>query len=286
MLGGVIAVARSLVFGPPGPNSPIHADGTFTIGGLTPGDYTVQVTGSPADQESASADITVEGGDITGVRLIGVKPSSASGRLVVPDQPATAPLRISVLRVAAAPDPIGGIIFGPLPPPAAVHEDGTFELKLRPGSRRLTVGGLPSGWALKTVRQRGVDVTDGLEVRPNEEVTDLELELTNQISAISGLVTDGRGESVKDYTAIVFARDPEKWRPPSRYVRSGRPDQDGRFKVTAILPGEYLAIALDAVDPGEATDPEFLDRIQRLATKVSIGEGETKVLDLKMTALP
>src|SRR5262249_35868236 len=173
------------------------------------------------------------------------------------------------------------------PPQATVHDDGTFEAKLRPGSPRVTVTGLPVGWALKAVRQRGVDVTDsGVEVRPNEDVTDLEVEVTNHITTVSGLVTNNRGDSVKDYTAIVFPPNTEKWRPPSRYVRTGRPDQDGRFKFTAIPPGEYLAIAVDIVDPGEATDPEFLDRIQRLGAKLSLGEGETKAFDLKLNSIP
>jgi hypothetical protein len=45
----------------------------------------------------------------------------------------------------------------------------------------------------------GVDVTDkGVEVRPNQDLSDIELELTNRLTDVSGLVTNGRGVMEKD----------------------------------------------------------------------------------------
>ncbi len=46
--------------------------------------------------------------------------------------------------------------------------------------------------------------------------------------------------------------------------------------------GEYYAIALDYVEQGANTDPEFLDRIKEKATEFSMTDGETKNLDLKL----
>ena len=60
------------------------------------------------------------------------------------------------------------------------------------------------------------------------------------------------------------------------------PDQDGRFKIRALPPGRYYAIALDYVDPNDSGDPEFLDRIRTKATMFSLNDGETKALDLKL----
>ena len=96
----------------------------------------------------------------------------------------------------------------------------------------------------------------GVEVRPGEDISDVEVELTNRITDVSGLVTNSRGDPVKDYWVVFFARDPAKRRPPSRYVRTGRANQDGRFKMTGLPPGEYLAIAFDSIDLNEVTDPE------------------------------
>jgi hypothetical protein len=103
------------------------------------------------------------------------------------------------------------------------------------------------------------------------------------VSAITGLVTGGRGDASRDYTAIAFPQDSERWKETnSRYIRTGRPDQDGRFKISGLPPGEYLLIAVDRVDPGESTDPEFLERVRTKATRFSLLEGETKSIDLKL----
>jgi hypothetical protein len=98
-------------------------------------------------------------------------------------------------------------------------------------------------------------------------------------------VTNSRGDAVKDYTVVVFAQDQSRTKGGLRVVRVGRPDQDGRFKVTSLRPGEYYAIALDHVD-GDDPDPDFLQSIEPQATAFSLMEAETKTLDLKLKSKP
>jgi hypothetical protein len=170
-------------------------------------------------------------------------------------------------------------------PPAAVNDDLTFELKGNPGNMRVALFGPTPGWTIRTVRYRGSDVTDsGVEIRPNENLTDVEVELTNRPTEVSGLVTNPKGEALKDYSVIVFPQDREKWTPNSRYLKSSRPDQDGRFKVSAIPPGEYYVIALDYVDSNDWNDPQFLDSIRAKASRFSLSDGETKSIDLRITS--
>jgi hypothetical protein len=96
-------------------------------------------------------------------------------------------------------------------------------------------------------------------------------------------VTNARGEPAKDYTLIVFAADSKRWTPNSRYQRVARPDQDGRFKISSLPAGDYNIIAIDRVDPGQVTDPDFLQRVQPNAKSLFISEGETKRVDLRIT---
>jgi hypothetical protein len=284
LLGMVMATplgdSTMMMFGPPGQIKP---DGSFAIGGLAPGSYRLQTMGGGGDTESAAVEVSISGDDVNGIRLVGSKPSTATGRLVV-DAAAASALKPAMLRVVAQPLAFDGPMFGPPSPPAPVNDDLTFELKARPGKMRLTFGGSALGWTIRTVRYRGVDVTDsGLEFKPNEDISDIEIEITNRVTDLSGLVTNSRGEPVKDYSVAAFPQDRDKWTPGSRYLRSGRPDQSGRFKLTSLPPGDYYVIALDYMDASEWTEPEFLERVRTKATRVSISEGETKSVDLRVT---
>jgi len=83
----------------------------------------------------------------------------------------------------------------------------------------------------------------------------------------------------------VFARDPARWTYASRYFGGGRPDQDGRFQVRGLPPGDYYAIALDYVDSSEWMEPEYLDRARSNASDVTLNDGETKSLDLRLKTI-
>src|SRR5262249_48375171 len=137
--------------------------------------------------------------------------------------------------------------------PAAVQDDLTFELKAVPGTYRVILASPAPGWMIRTVRLHGADVTDsGLDLKLNEDLSNLEVELTNKLTSISGLVTNTRGDSVKDYSTVVFPQDSTRWGGSNpRYQSMGRPDQDGRFKISGLPPGEYYIIALDRLDTGE-----------------------------------
>jgi hypothetical protein len=231
----------------------------------------------------------VEGSDITGVQIVGATPSTITGRVIITSGDPQS-LKPSAVRISLFPAPNPGgntIILGPFPQPVVVNDDWSFEARARSGTMRVQAQGLQPPWNVRAVRYRGTDITDsGLEVKPNEDLGDVEVELTNRTTEISGTVTNARDEPVKDYWALFFAREPEKRRPPTRYARTARADQDGRFKTTGLPPGEYFAIALDAFDPNEGTDPEFLGRVEARATRFALGDGETKALDLKLSSPP
>jgi len=281
--GGIMAFPKSesfMMFGPP---AQIKPDGSFVVNSLTPGEWVLQTTGpGAAGGDYASVEVTINGDDVNGIRLVGVPPLTVSGRLVV-DPAAAQALRPSAVRIMIAPVQSGIPMIG-FTGPAAVNDDLSFEAKARPGKMRVTLAGQTPGWAIRSVRYRGVDIIDaGLELRAGENVGDIEVELTNRLTDVSGVVTTPKGEPVKDYSVVVFPTDREKWTPNSRYLKTARPDQDGRYKVNGLPPGEYRVIALDYVDSNEWNDPEFLDRVQSRATTFSINEGEMKSVDLRIT---
>jgi hypothetical protein len=262
----------------------IRPDGSFSIANVAPGDYTMQAMGNTgglgSGGERAQAKITVAGEDVVGVRLAGVKSSTVTGRIVFP-QTGTG-MNVSALQLSAIPSTPE--MFNN-PGPTRINEDSTFEMRVQPGNYliRMNSQGNFANVRIKTVRLNGVDVTDtGLDVRPNEDFNGLEVELTTQVTDLSGYVTTARGENVKDYSIVVFPRDRERWGFASRYLGGGRPDQDGRYRVRNLTAGNYYAIALDYVEQGAGTDPEFLDRVKDRATEFSLNDGETKTLSLQL----
>ena len=265
-------------------------DGSFTISNVAPGEYTIIALGATttssvlgATPEQVSANVTVAGEDINGLRLAGVKPSTVTGRVVLP-QATPGAIRPETIQLTASPVrpmPFGGGGVG------RVNDDFTFEMKVQPGQQMIRVSPLFQGATLKAVRLNGTDVTDtGIDFRPTEDVSGVEIELTTQVSELSGMVSNARGQTVKDYSVVVFAKEPERWTFGSRYFGGGRPDQDGRFKVRNLPPGDYYAIALDYVETGTGTDPEFLEKIRDRATPFSMSEGAVRALDLKLAVAP
>lgn len=282
-MSGMLTFMQSSGFGVIGMGAPVRPDGTFTLNGLSPAEYTLraQQMGNPQEGEVAIARITVGAEDIAGLQLVAAKPTSARGRVIV--DPAAMPSLPPRLMVSAFPVEIFTML-GPVMP-APVQDDLTFELKSTPGRFRVNLAPAGMGWAIRSVRLNGADVTDaGFEIKANEEVAGLEVELTNKLTTISGLVTNARGDGVKDYSTLVFPQDSALWSGNPRYQGMGRPDQEGRFKIAGLPPGEYYIIALDAIDTAEVGDPEFLERIRAKAARLSLTEGETKTMDLKVNS--
>src|SRR6202035_482084 len=144
------------------------------------GDYVLRVsTNIMAGQgEGAAMPLSVGTSDITDVHIVTSKPSTISGRVLV-DRAELGTLKGSTLRLmtpAASPDEAART-GGPTGTP--VNDDFTFALSVRPG--HVFIRSNTVGWFLRAVRVNGVDVKDsGVEVRPNEPLSGVEVELTRR----------------------------------------------------------------------------------------------------------
>jgi hypothetical protein len=257
----------------------VESGGHFAVSGLAPGDYTLKVNPGSSN-EFACANITVAGADIDNVRIVGVKPSTVSGRMVIDPAAGDSRPTLSTVQVAFVvlhPEDVS--IIGNAVTSKA-NENLTFELKTNPGAWRVVGSG--AGWGLRSVRYHGADITDsGIDIRPGEDVSGLEVELTNRMTSISGSVTTSNGEAAKDVAVEIFSQDSARWTTVG-YVRMVRSDHNGRYTTRGLRPGPYYAIALDDVEPGESSAPDFLERIRSKALPLSLTEGEPKTLDLRL----
>ena len=109
----------------------------------------------------------------------------------------------------------------------------------------------------------------GLEIRPNERLTGVEVELTHRQPEVTGTVKTAEGVITRNAFVVIFPQDRQHWGYLSRYVRMSRPNPDNQYRVLAP-PGEYLAIAVDFVEEGEWSEADFLpsgqSRFPRTAT--------------------
>jgi protocatechuate 3,4-dioxygenase beta subunit len=254
-------------------------DGSFVLTGLLPGTYAVEAR-SPIGREFASADVTVHSADVGGLSLILSKGVTARGRIRFDTGMPPQGLRPSqVLLMSSLVDrPMTAAAGGP----PAVADDWSFEvqgLRGRGFIRAATLG----DWQMKSVRLEGNDVTD-MPLDFGADIEDLEIELTGRLTTVSGVVTDDRGAATVDGTIVVFADDPDKWGAQSRFIESARPDQQGRYTVRGLPPGRYRAIAVGYLEPGEERDPELLESWREAATAFTLTEGETRTLDLILSA--
>ena len=258
----------------------VRPDGSFTIANLPPGQYGIDVRSQAAgDTEFASEEVTVAGRDITGLLLVATKGATARGRIRLEGATTSDTLRPSEVRLfATAPDPMMGGISGGAPP--VPRDDWTFEMTGLSGRRFIRVSA-PPAWALKSIRVDGADVTDtAIDFRG--DLDDVEIVLTKNQTDLSGMVSDDRGARAPDVTIVVFPTDADKWGPMTRFVRRTRPDQDGRYRLRGLPAATYAVVAVDYLEPGEETNPERLQELRQGAATVTLRDGETKTLDVKL----
>ena len=260
----------------------VSPEGKFTLTNVTPGEYTLRVQTNDDRKQVATMKLAVGAEDIRDVRLVASPPSTISGRIVIdPAQAASMPVTTFSVTTYPVDPPVRVYISAP---PVRVAEDLTFELTPPSiGRHVISIINLPTGWSVRSLRVNNIDVTDeGIEMKPNERVSGVEVELTNKATTISGIVKDGSGGPAKECWTLVFPVDSKRWKPNSRYMRAWRVAEDGRFRAAGLPPSDYYIIALDKMEPGQNIDPEFLERIRPRATSFSLGEGETKTLELKV----
>lgn len=285
--GVVMSVPRlGLSAGMPVRPGPIGADGSFTISGVPPGQYTLRAN-VPNDSRRTStalvADVDVTGDDISGIRVAPAIPGKVTGSVVFTGT-ARPPASLEAIHILSVP---AGPYLGSPPPPTPLRTDGSFEIDVPPGRVRLQARVPPSQgqapWSVKSVFAGGTDVTDdGLEVRSGSDIRDVVIELTNVRSDLSGFVSDARGNRLDDYSVVVFARDRVRWKGLGRYVSVARPDETGRFRVNSLQPEDYEAVALEFVEMNRVQEPEFLETLRGAGVTFTLGEGETRVLDLRL----
>ena len=262
-----------------------NADGSFEIAEIPPGEWVLQAVARAgmnvnggSEGEFASRFFNVDGTDISDIHIQTGLGSRVEGRIVFDGTGSPDPTSVVVTTLPSDFD------LAPMMGPgarASVRADGTFVLEGLNGPRRFRLLSAPDSWMVKAVSANGRDVTD--EPLPfgtaANSIANLEIILTNRGARVAGNVTGPRGQTVADYTVVVFATDSDRWYQGSRFLAFTRPKQDGTFAIANLPPGEYFVAAVDRLEGneglGEWQDPDVLRSLTSAALRASLSEGQT-----------
>ena len=267
-----------------GAGNRIDPSGTFRLSNVAPGRYQVQARSGGREFELARMDLAVGNDDVEGITLV-TSPGAIVNGTIVSDTGEPFDFRAQQVQVGARPASPDAMPGGPANG-ARVGDDWSFTVRGITDAVLLRASA-PQGWTMKSVLLNGQDITDlPAEFPAGQTVSGAQIVLTKKVSALSGQVTDSKGNPVLDATVIVFPSNDKLWTYQSRFIKAARPDQDGRYKMTALPgPGDYLVVALQGLEDGQAGDPEFLATIKDLGTKLELGDGETKAIDVKLSTV-
>ena len=274
-----------------------NEDGTFVFNNVAPGDYVVQATSMgfpgpganvPIANQFVAAPVTVGSADLPPLRLTLARGASLMGRVVYegfaePPAPYSGPTLVAV-SAAFDRDPLalnGSVGF-------TLLSDNTFEYRGVFGSNVLVSQSLRNpDWYVKSITYRGEDLADSpFDFGFSETFRDIEVVVSARGSRVTGRATDDHAVPVRDYTVALFAADRSKWTVRSRWLKVGRSMQDGAFRLTGVVPGDYWVVAVDRLEgtevAGDLQNPELLDALASRAQRITLGEGQSQDLTLRL----
>jgi hypothetical protein len=264
-----------------------EGDGSWRFRDVAPGEYEVSISTTNRDgiRETATTPVIVSGVDVDGLSLIAEGLVTLSGSLVTDDG---APL--PQLTGQARPRVVADSITPGRRPTQIVSGDdnglvnatGAFSYKATRGPAVIQVWSLPSGWALKSVEISGRESVDNvIDIKGGAALDGVKVVVTNRFPAVTGRITDDNGSDVEGIV-VLFPSDEARWIGISDNIRHARTDQRGIFRLATVPPGDYLAVALETLQPWQAADPEFLATLKGGASRVTVREGQPSQLTLPL----
>jgi protocatechuate 3,4-dioxygenase beta subunit len=266
--------------GPGGATTRTGSDGAFEFTSVPPGEF---VVGSGGSTDRIAENIVVSDGEIKSVDLAARRPNPVTGSIVTHDG-SPLPFPATQLRVVPVPaDPESLFVSFVGPRETTVTREATFRFNDVRGQYLFRMTGLPDEWALTGVFASDVNQVDA----PTEfaaEARPLRLVVSKTAARVEGQTVTRDGKPTADCTVVVFAEEPGRWTPASRFIRAARPDDAGRFTVAGLPAGRYRAAAREFVAEGQWEDPEFLTGLVATATRFELAEGGSQSVRLTVEA--
>ena len=300
--GASLTIGQMLAFehGSSGGTGTAVQNGVFSIA-LLPGTYEFRATSREHDpvetshgtqirpRASAIQRVTVSETPLENVVIQLAPPRRISGRLVFDGAGAAPPpMKTARVNVAYAQSLCE---FSS----STVNDDATFSLYAS-GDRCFVAAGV-SGWQVRSVQHAGRDVLfEGLSMTDERPLDDVVITFTDRVSKLSASVSNAKGLPAEEFVVVAFPAD--KARRPTRMTsipglthrlyRTAGPSLSGNTTLDGLLAGEYLIAAFDTTDLGDVPEPdaEWFERLEPVAQRITIRDGEVRTINLKIVEAP
>jgi protocatechuate 3,4-dioxygenase beta subunit len=254
------------------------AEGSFEIRGVAPGSYKLTANlFEEGKRYSGSIPIQVGDSNLEGVELpIGVGlelPGTlrADGAATFKAEGVLVLLESRQEGVASA---------------ASVKPDGSFRLiNVLPDQYSPLVRNLPEDYYVKSVRLGSLDVSEtGLDLGSAGSGGRLEIVVSPSGGRVEGVVVNEKQQPVPG--AIVALAPEFTRRGQTALFKSATADQEGRYSLRGIAPGQYKLFAWEDIEPGAFQDPAFLSQHESHGQSVRIDEGARQSAQLPVIPAP
>ena len=259
-------------------------DGKFAIHNVPPGSYTLSAEWSDLEsreRHSAQRPLEVGSTDIEGATITIAPGVNVAGRVVWEGSPTA---EMQQLVVWLHPTEGKGMGYQPQTPKA----DGSFVIKsVSEGTYRplVTFRGEDANFYMKSARYGTLSIPEsGFAIQAGGDQL-LEITLSSRTAQVSGVVLNS--DSLPAVGVAVVLIPEVARRSYKEYYISATTDQNGKFSIKGIAPGDYKLFSWESVEGNEWSDADWFDAawlkpFEEKGESIHVGEAETKSVDLTL----
>jgi protocatechuate 3,4-dioxygenase beta subunit len=260
-------------------NQPVSANGQFSIRGITAGAYSITAVVYDGNKTySARVPIDV-GNDSVEVNMVIGPNIEVSGKVRI-EQDVRQDLDGAEVYLSFKE------YFGPVlnsASPGHLEQDNSFIIHDAPSDVfEVNLTNLPENCYIKSIRSGDRDVmVSGLDLTRGTPAP-VEIVVSPKAGLLTGTVQNpNTGMPVPGATVVLTPQEPER-RGRREYYRTITTDQNGAYTLKGLIPGQYLALAWEDLEPGAYLDPDLPKGLEAKGQSISVHEADRKSVPLQM----